>query len=116
MLTFETRFPDVPVTVTLAAPNAALALAVKVNVLPVVELVGLNDAVTPLGRPETLRLTVPLNPLAGTMAMLVAAVAPWTTYNAGGLACRLKFAGAVTCRVSAVLSVRVPETPRTVSG
>jgi hypothetical protein len=107
------RLPDLPVTVTVAAPTAALELAVKVNVLAVAELAGLNNAVTPLGSPEAVRLTALLNPLAGATAMLAVPVAPATMVNAAGVVCRLKLAAAVTCRLRAVASVRVPETPLT---
>ena len=48
--------PAVPVTVMVAGPVVAVALAVRVSVVLHVgeQLVGLNDAVTPAGRPETL--------------------------------------------------------------
>jgi hypothetical protein len=65
ILTAAVRLPDLPVTVTVAAPAVALALATKLKVLAVVVLAGLNDAVTPLGRPETVRATALLNPFAG---------------------------------------------------
>ena len=56
------KLPDVPLIVTVAVPVAAVLEAVKVSVLaPVVEL-GLKDAVTPLGRPDAARATLPLNP------------------------------------------------------
>jgi len=67
--TVALRLPDWPVTVTVAAPVAAPALAVKVSVLRVAVLAGLNDAVTPLGRPDIVRFTALLNPFAATMAM-----------------------------------------------
>jgi hypothetical protein len=57
------KFPDVPVTVTVAVPVAAVLLAVNVNVLALVVLAGLKDAVTPLGRPDADKLTLPLKPL-----------------------------------------------------
>ena len=57
------KFPDVPVIVTVAVPVAAVLLAVSVNVLALVVLVGLKDAVTPLGKPDADRLTLPLKPL-----------------------------------------------------
>ena len=63
-------------TVTVAAPTAALALAVKLKVLAVAVLAGLNDAVTPLGRPETVRFTALLNPFVGWMAILAVAPPP----------------------------------------
>ena len=55
--------PDMPVTVTVAAPIAAVLVAVSVNVLVFAVLVGLKAAVTPLGRPDTDKLTLPLKPL-----------------------------------------------------
>jgi len=57
------KFPDVPVIVTVAVPVAAVLLAVSVNVLALVVLAGLKDAVTPVGKPDADRLTLPLNPL-----------------------------------------------------
>ena len=56
------RLPEVPVIVTVAVPVLAVLLAVRVSVLVLVALLGLNEAVTPLGRPEAARLTLPLNP------------------------------------------------------
>ncbi len=56
------RLPDVPLMVSVAVPVGAALDAASVRVLaPVVEL-GLNDAVTPLGRPDTESATLPLNP------------------------------------------------------
>lgn len=56
------RLPEVPVTVNVLCPIVAELLAIKVIVLlPVVGL-GVKDAVTPLGRPDTERLTLPVNP------------------------------------------------------
>lgn len=111
--TVALRLPDLPVSVTVVVPKAALALAVKLNVLAVAVLAGLNNAVTPLGSPETVRLTALLNPFAGATVMLAVPVAPSTMVNAAGVVCRLKLAAAVTCRLRAVASVRVPETPLT---
>jgi hypothetical protein len=61
--------PDVPVTVTVALPVVAAALAVRVSVLLEVELVGEKLAVTPVGRPDAAKLTVPVNPLAPVTVM-----------------------------------------------
>ena len=59
------RLPDLPVTVTVLCPMVAELLAVKVSMLfPVVGL-GRKAAATPLGRPETERLTLPANPYCG---------------------------------------------------
>jgi hypothetical protein len=57
------KLPDVPVIVTVAVPVAAVLLAVSVNALALAVLAGLKDAVTPLGRPEADKLTLPLKPL-----------------------------------------------------
>jgi hypothetical protein len=82
MATVELTLPDLPVTVTVAEPAVALALAVKVNVLEVAVLAGLKDAVTPLGRPATVRATALLNPLLGETLIEVVAVALCTTVTA----------------------------------
>ena len=54
----------VPVTVTVYVPAAALVLAVNVSVELLPELMGfgLNEAVTPEGTPEALRLTLSVEP------------------------------------------------------
>jgi len=70
------RVPDLPDTITVVAPGAAVADAVKVRTLDVVALAALNDAVTPEGKPETLRATLPENPLSGVIAMVLVMVAP----------------------------------------
>lgn len=56
------RLLDVPVMVMVAGPVVAVLLAVSVKVLAVVVLLGLNDALTPAGKPEADRLTPPLKP------------------------------------------------------
>jgi len=54
--------PEVPVTVTVAAPAAAVTAAVKVRVVPVADVDEASAAVTPLGRPDTARVTLPVKP------------------------------------------------------
>lgn len=56
------KVPDVPVIVTVTVPTAAALLAVSVNVLAVLAGFGLNDAVTPLGKPDADKVTLPLKP------------------------------------------------------
>lgn len=51
ILTACVRVPDVPVTVTGTVPVVAELLAVSVKLLVLAVLLGLNDAVTPVGRP-----------------------------------------------------------------
>jgi hypothetical protein len=64
--------PEVPVMVTLTGPpTVAELVAVSVIALePAVVGLGLNAAVTPLGRPEAEKVTLPENPLAGVTVMV----------------------------------------------
>jgi len=56
------KLPEVPVIVTVADPVVAVLLAVSVRTLvPVVGFVP-NAAVTPLGRPDAARFTLPVKP------------------------------------------------------
>ena len=93
-----------------------VALAVNVTVLVVAVGFGEKAAVTPLGRPEALRVTLPLNPLIGTTVIVLVAVLAWTTVTELGFAVRLKFAlpTGVTVRVTVVVCVSAPEVPVTV--
>ena len=70
------KLPDEPVTVTVAVPVVAALLAVSINVLVFFVLVGLNDAVTPLGKPDAAKLTLPLKPFCGTTVIVVAPLVP----------------------------------------
>jgi len=72
------KLPDLPVTVTEAVPAAAVLLAVSVNLLVLAVLVGLKDAVTPLGRPDADKLTLPVKPFCGVTVMVLAPLAPCT--------------------------------------
>lgn len=73
--------PLVPVMVTVAAPTVAVFDAVKVRVLPADPLTdaGLNEAVTPVGRPLALRATVPVKPLMALTVTLADALVPCST-------------------------------------
>ena len=61
--------PEVPVIVSVLLPRAAVELAERVRIASYCVVTGLgeNEAVTPLGRPETERVTLPLNPYAGVI-------------------------------------------------
>lgn len=66
--------PDVPVMVTVAAPVVAVLLAVNVRTLVLVVLAGLNEAVTPDGKPDAVNATLPVKPLRSvTVTVLVPA-------------------------------------------
>ncbi len=104
------KLPDEPVTVTVTVPAAAVLLAVSVNVLVLAVLLGLNDAVTPLGRPDADSPTLPLKPFCGVTVMVLAPLVPCAIVK---LLCdveREKFgSGALTDTLSkvAVASVEV---------
>lgn len=71
--------PEVPVMVRAYCPGTVELLMVSVNVLFVVAGFGDHDAVTPLGRLDTDRFTLPLNPYCGYTPTLVVATVPWPT-------------------------------------
>ena len=59
--------PEVPVIVTVLLVNAAVLLAVSVNIDVDVVEAGDQDAVKPAGRPLATRLTSPVKPNSGVM-------------------------------------------------
>jgi hypothetical protein len=68
--------PEVPVMVTVNAPVVAVPVAVSVSTLvPVVGLVP-QMPVTPLGRPESERVTLPVNPPTSVTVTVSVAVLP----------------------------------------
>jgi hypothetical protein len=76
MIVVLERPPDAPVMVIVAAPVVAVPLAVSVNVLVLAVLLGLKDAVTPLGVPDADKLTLPVKPLWGVTVIVLAPLAP----------------------------------------
>jgi len=83
------RPPDVPVIVTVTLPVVAVLLAVSVSVLVLVVLLGLNDGVTPLGRPEADKLTLPVKPFCGLTVIVLVPLFPWVIVRLDGDAERL---------------------------
>ena len=62
--------------VIVAVPTVAVLLAVSVStLLPVAGLVA-NAAVTPLGKPEAARVTLPVNPLTAVTAIVLVPLLP----------------------------------------
>jgi hypothetical protein len=108
------KLPEVPVTVTVAVPAVTEAPAANVRLLVPVVLAGLNDAVTPFGRPDTAKLTLPLKPFCGPTVRVLTPLFPWTMLRLPGDAVRLKF-GAVMVRLIVAVLCRVPEVPVTVT-
>lgn len=89
--------PDVPVIVTVTVPVAAVAEAARVSVLVVVAGLGLKIAVTPLGRPVAVRVTLPVKPFDGVIVMvLVPLLPPCVMVTLFGLAESEKFAAVGT--------------------
>jgi len=78
------KLPAVPVTVTVTVPIAAVLLAVNVRALVLAVLLGLKAAVTPLGRPEADKLTLPLKPLCGATVIVLVPLAPCTIAKLAG--------------------------------
>lgn len=76
MVVNPTKEPEVPLTVTVAAPKVAVLLAVNVRVVPEVDEVGLNVAVTPLGSPITENVTLLVKPPDGVTPIVDVPVAP----------------------------------------
>ena len=70
---------------------AAEALAVSVSVLVVVVGFGLNPAVTPLGRPEALKVTLPVKPSTGVTVMVLVPLLPCVIVRLVGEAESVKF-------------------------
>jgi hypothetical protein len=97
--------------VTVAVPVVAVALAVNVKLLVPVVLAGLKLAVTPAGRPEADKLTLPLNPLVGLTVMVLLALLPCVTETLAGDAESVKFGAAFTVRVTVVVWLKLPEVP-----
>jgi hypothetical protein len=93
--------------VTILVPGAALLLAVRVSVLGVVAEAeaGLNEGVTPLGRPEADRLTPLLNPFTGVTVTVLVPLFPCMKVKLFGDADRLKVGtgAAFTVRLTVVV-------------
>src|SRR5258708_4359360 len=68
--------PEVPVTVTGKVPVAAPEDAVSVNTVVVVAGFGLNETVTPLGKPDAVKVTLPLKPFCGFTVIVLEAEFP----------------------------------------
>lgn len=76
--------PEVPVTVIVDVPTVAVELAVNVKTL--VEVVGFvpNEAVTPEGRAELERLTLPVKPPDGLTVIVLLPAVPCFTVKLDG--------------------------------
>src|SRR6266849_6404792 len=107
------RLAELPVMVTVTVPVVAVLLAVSVKVLVAVAGFGLKDAVTPLGKPEAAKLTLPLKPFCGVTVIVLVPLAPCVMVKLLGEAESVKFAVGTgfTVRETVVLLVKLPEVP-----
>jgi hypothetical protein len=108
--------PEVPVTVTVYVPGTAVLPGVKVNVLLLLVLAGLNVAVTPLGSPDAARFTLLLLRPIGltTLIALLALLPPTRRVRLLAEDERLKL-GTGMVNAMVVVLVRAPEVPVTVT-
>lgn len=95
-------------------PGEAVPLAAKVSLLVPVVLAGMKEAFTPPGKPDAVRVTLPLKPFCGVTVSVVAPLEPCAKLRLVGAADSVKLGGAFTVRVSEVVLVRLPEVPETV--
>lgn len=103
--------PEVPLIVTVAVPVAAVLLAVNVSTLEPVAGFVPKLAVTPLGRPVAVSVTLPVKPLAAVTLIVSVALAPCTTETVAAVGARVKLGGRFTVSASVVEAVRLPEVP-----
>ena len=82
------RLPEVPVIVIVAGPTVAVVEAIRVRMLVPVVLLGLNDAVTPAGRPVAESATDPVKLLMPLTVMVLLPLLPCTTLTLLGPADR----------------------------
>jgi hypothetical protein len=85
------KLPDTPLMVNETVPVVAEALAVSVNKAVEVAGFGLNPAVTPLGKPEALSVTLPLKLFKGLTVMVLVPLLPWVVVTLVGEAESVKF-------------------------
>ena len=105
-----------PVTVTVAVPVAAVALAARVKVLDVVDAAGLKLAVMPVGRLDAENVTFPVKPLIGVTVIVLVLLLPCTTLTAVGFEDNEKFfADGFTVKLIVIVWVKVPEVPVTLT-
>ena len=95
--------PEMPVMVTTTVPVAAVLPAVRLSELVVAVVAGLKVAVTPDGKPDADKLTLPVNPFCGVTVMVLGLpVAPCISVKLAGDAPSVKFGDAAALTVSEI--------------
>lgn len=92
-------------------PVEAVPVDVRVSVLVVLVLLGPKDAVTPAGKPEADKLTLPVKPFWGVTATVEVTVAPRPMLKEFGERERAKFGAGITVRDTAVTCAKLPDVP-----
>jgi hypothetical protein len=105
------RLPAAPVMVIVPVPVVAVLFAESVKVLVLVVLPGLNEAITPLGRPVADSATLPLKPFSGLTVMVLAPLEPCVTVKVLGAAESVKVGGGPTVSETVVAFVKLPAVP-----
>ena len=78
------RLPEAPEMLTAKVPVAELPVAVKATRLVLVAGLVPNTAVTPLGKLDAVKFTLPLNPFTGFIVTVLKPDSPWRNVNVVG--------------------------------
>ncbi len=104
--------PDVPVTVTVEVPGAAVAVAFSVSVVVRAAVdAGLNVAVTPAGRPVAENVTVPLKLPCGVTLKVLVPLPPCKILRLAGDGAIVKPLAAVTVKLMVAVLRKLPDVP-----
>src|SRR5579862_2725289 len=106
MAVLVVRVSEAPVIVTVYVPAAAEVLAVRVSTLDAAVGFVPNVAVTPVGRPDAARVTLPLNPPRSATLIVLVAPLPAATVSVLGAGESIKSGAGVpkvTTRLAATL-------------
>jgi hypothetical protein len=97
-------------------PAGALVEVAMARLVAVAELVGVKLAVTPAGRPDALKVAVPVKPPTGVIVSASVADCPGVRESLLAAALKVNAAWGVTLRLRAADAVAVPDVPVIVSG
>ena len=102
---------DLPRIRTENFPVFAVLLAERVSVLVSMVLLGLNDAVTPLGKPDAVMLTLESKPFSGVTVIVDMTLLSCARLNELGDADSVKFGRGVTVRDTVMVCDKLPDIP-----
>jgi hypothetical protein len=104
---------EVPWMVIVEVPGDAVLLAVRVSTLLLVVGLVPKEAITPLGIPEAVSVTLPVNPPTSVMLMVSVAPALGERVRVGAEdeSVKLPAPAAVTISVMVVVDVMLPDVP-----